>query len=758
MTHPVAVRTLCNFTAKSGDLDRRFTPAPTAQEGIAGQAMVARRRGGGYQTEVWLTGEYENLRLRGRADGYDPKARRLDECKTFRGDLARMPANHRALHWAQLKVYGALLCERDAMPHIDLALIYFDADSQQETVLEERFDAQTLREFFNRSCGQFSEWADHEASHISARDAWLSRMSFPFGHFHSGQRQLAEAVYRAACAGHCLLAQAPTGIGKTVGTLFPMLKSMAKGHLDKIYYLAAKSTGRQLALDALQLLTRDAPKTPVRVLELVARAKACVYPDKECHGASCPLAAAFYDKLPLAREAALACEVMDQATLRAVAVEHGVCPYYLSQEMVRWSDVIIGDYNYYFDYGGLLYGLTLENEWRVGVLVDEAHNLIERARQMNTAALSATALEAAMGSAPPAIARLMRQTLLRLSEIARVQSGCYRAYEYPLEPVVAALERTLARLTEYAVEHYEQMGADLREFYFAAMQFCRLAESFDAHSLFDVSSRGQESPTASTLSIRNVIPAFFLKARFERARCAVLFSGTLNPWQFYQDMLGLPANTRRLDVPSPFGGDQLSVRVIGDISTRLRHRPSSLQPISRIIARQYAREPGNYLVFLGSFDYLEALFASFTARHPDIAVWKQSRSMSEGERHAFIERFAASGRGIGFAVLGGAFAEGIDLPGERLIGAFIATLGMPQVTDVNEAMSERVQAIFGLGHEYTYLYPGLQRVAQAAGRVIRSTSDRGTLFLIDDRYNRMSVRRLLPNWWQLDAATARATD
>lgn len=749
MSYSVAVRTLCDFTAKRGDLDRRFTPGPTAQQGMLGHAIVAARRGADYQAEVSLRGEYGQLLVRGRADGYHATSHRIDECKTFRGDLARMPDNHRALHWAQLKTYGSLLCQRDGLASINLALVYFDIESQEETVLEEQVDAATLKHFFDQRCGAFSQWAEQELTHIAARNAALSQLAFPHVSFHSGQRTLAEGVYKAACTGRYLLAQAPTGIGKTVGTLFPMLKALSAQKLDKIFYLTAKSTGRQLALDGLQQLKTSTSAVPLRVLELVARDKACINPGRACQGDTCPLAKGFYDRLPRAREAAVACGVMDQGSLRAVAITHGVCPYYLSQEMVRWSDVVVGDYNYYFDYGGLLYGLTLENQWRVGLLVDEAHNLIERARQMHSASLSLRDLNAAHRCAPAPIKAALNRVTHQWSAFFNPQAEAYAVYEDPPNKLLLTLQAAVTRLNDHAAAECVPMPDDLQQFHFAALQFCRLAETFGEHSIFDATIAQSGEPLAATLCIRNLIPGVFLRKRFEDAHCAILFSATLCPRQFYQDMLGLPPQTQWLDVTSPFTPEQLSVHLVREVSTRYRHRQASLAPIVALMGRQFEREPGNYLVFVSSFDYLDRLAARFSARNADIPIWQQHRSMRESDRQHFIDRFTADGRGIGFAVLGGAFAEGIDLPGKRLIGAFIATLGLPQVNPVNDEIMKRMQAIFGTGYEYTYLYPGLQKVAQAAGRVIRTTSDSGTLYLIDDRFAQPQVRELLPRWWNV---------
>ncbi|MDP9108641.1 MAG: ATP-dependent DNA helicase, partial [Pseudomonadota bacterium] len=372
----VAVRALCEFTAKAGDLDLRFTPAPTAQQGIEGHALVAARRAADYQREITLSGRWQHLLVRGRADGYDPRQNQLEEIKTHRGDLATQPANHRHLHWAQLRTYGWLFCQQHGMAEITLALVYFDIGTQQETILAERHSADDLRSEFETRCAMFLAWSRAELDHRTARDHACRALTFPFPQFRRGQRELASAVYRAASSSCCLMAQAPTGIGKTVGTLFPLLKSAPTQALDKIFFLTAKGSGRALALDALALLAPVDGPLPLRMLELVARDKACEHPDLACHGESCPLARGFYDRLPAARAAAVQHARLDRASLREIALAHQVCPYYLSQELVRWSDVVIGDYNYYFDCSALLHGMTQQNQWRVAVLVDEAHNLL----------------------------------------------------------------------------------------------------------------------------------------------------------------------------------------------------------------------------------------------------------------------------------------------------------------------------------------------------------------------------------------------
>jgi DNA excision repair protein ERCC-2 len=746
----VSVRTLTEFTAKEGDLDLRFTPSPSAPEGIAGHGVVTSRRAAGYQTEVSLSGEYKQLAVRGRADGYDPAQNQLEEIKTFRGDLDRMPANHRQLHWAQVKMYGWLICQKLDLPEVRLALIYFDIGSQRETVLSELVSAAVLQQYFEQQCERFLAWAEQELAHREARNRALTALRFPHSSFRPGQRQLAEGVYRAAGNACCLMAQAPTGIGKTIGTLFPLLKACPGQELDKVFYLAAKTSGRGLALDALALIKRSEPALPLRVLELVARDKACEHPDKACHGESCPLAKGFYDRLPQARQAALAVSLLDKAALRAVALEHQVCPYYLSQDMARWSDVVVGDYNYYFDTSAMLHGLSVANQWRVGVLVDEAHNLIERARKMYTAELDQADLHFLRQSAPAALKKSLDRLNRNWNALHKDQSEPYQVYSEGPAKFATALQQTITEITDYLADNPANADSRLQAFYFDALHFSRLADLFDTHSLFDVTKDARYRQAQSVLCIRNIIPAPFLAPRFAAARSTTLFSATLSPWHFYSDTLGLPENTVCIDVESPFKAEQLSVQIVGGISTRYQHREDSLSPIVDLMARQYQERPGNYLAFFSSFDYLQKVTALFGIRYPHIPMWEQSRRMEEVERERFLARFTPESQGIGFAVLGGAFAEGIDLPGERLVGAFIATLGLPQLNPVNEEIKERMSAAFGAGYDYTYLYPGIQKVVQAAGRVIRTQSDRGVIYLIDDRFSRPNVLRLLPAWWKVE--------
>ena len=488
---------------------------------------------------------------------------------------------------------------------------------------------------------------------------------------------------------------------------------------------------------------------PLRVLELVARDKACEHPDKACHGESCPLAQGFYNRLPAARQAAVGAAMLDRQSLREIALTHAVCPYYLSQELARWADIVIGDYNYYFDGSAMLYALTMENQWRVGLLIDEAHNMVERGRGMYSAQLDQTAFRFARLAAPKKLKRVLDRVQREWNALHAEQEEDYAVHAAIGERFLFALQQAAADIGDLMTEQPDAVTPDLQSFLFDALHFARLAESFGTHSMFDITKK-QGARTESLLALRNIIPAPFLRPRFDSAHTATLFSATLSPWHFHADTLGLPDDTAWIDVASPFEASQLSVHIARAISTRFRHRERSLQAIVDLMARQYRARPGNYLAFFSSFDYLGKALLLFNQCHPDIPTWQQSRGMEESARNAFLERFHLHNQGIGFAVLGGAFGEGIDLPGDRLIGAFIATLGLPQINAVNEQMRERMEQVFGNGYCYTYLYPGLQKVVQAAGRVIRTREDRGVVHLIDDRFASAEVRALLPAWWTID--------
>jgi|TARA_R100000049_G_C1957332_1_gene117055 DNA excision repair protein ERCC-2 len=748
----VAVRTLCEFAARHGDLDFRYTPAPTSEEGIAGHQAIQAKRGYGYKSEYSLTGKCLEIELSGRADGYNPHKNRLEEIKTHRGDVSRIRPHHRALHRAQLRAYGALLCRQENRKSVELALVYYDTGRDKETVLTETAKADELWQELGTLCGRYQAWAEQEEHHREQRDALLATLTFPFPDFRPRQRQLAETVYKNSVKAGTLLLEAPTGLGKTLGTLFPALMAMPAARQDRLFYLTCRNTARQLALDAVDKLRaaqHELQPWPLRTLELVSKDDACEHPDKACHGESCPLAKGFFDRLPDARaEAAQSKEPLNQQNLATIAAGHDICPYFLAQEMARWSDLVIGDVNRLFDQSALLHGLIRQNNWQASVLVDEAHNLVDRARGMYSVQLEQQRLLKLKKTAPKPVKAALDRT-------ARAWQALIRDHGEQAQPVflatlppqlLGALQAMVSVITDYLADNPPDLA--LQEVMFESVAFMKLADSFGDHSLceFQRTGRGRAS-----LTIQNLVPADFLTERFKAAHSVLLFSATLSPGVYYRDLLGLPEDARFTSLPSPFSAEQLQVQFTPGISTRQVHRESSLQPIAELIARQYRERPGHYLAFFSSFKYAKEVSDTLAQQAPDIPQRAQQPGMSPEQRRQFLAEFQKPEGSVAFAVLGGVFSEGIDLPGDQLIGAFVATLGLPPFDAWHEILKDRLQQRFGEGYNYTYLIPGLQKVAQAAGRVIRTPDDRGVIWLIDDRFLQPGVNRLLPRWWFSDS-------
>lgn len=748
----VAIKTLVEFAAKTGSLDRRFTPAPTGQEGIEGHRKVTSTRQEGYQTEVSLSITYDNITFRGRADGYDPDAHCIDEIKTFYGDVDRIPENHRALHWAQARCYGWMYCAQHDCDEINLSLIYFELATETEYLFEENWQASELQEYFEQLAEKYCAWQAQLNHRQQQLHHWLEQLQFPYGEMHASQRVMAEAVYKAAATGRVVLAEAPTGTGKTLAALFPALKSMPRTPVDKIFYLTAKTTGKQLALENIQLIASD-EAVPLRTLELTAQEKSCLEPDKKCRGDSCPYALNFYNKLEAARQAAFAIPILNKQALNQLAHQFEICPFYLSMEMSRWVDIVVADVNYYFDGTPLLLGLTNEFEWSPYLLVDESHNLIDRARGMYTAELKRADLLAAKKNSPAAIKKSLEKINKAWSALVKTLPEIPAELEH-LSILPEKLGHTLVDFTNTYTEFLQQnpehsiQETIAQDFFFAALNYQRITEIFDEDFCIDLQASGSK---ADILTLRNLIPAHQLSARLDLAHCACFFSATLHPAYFYQTLLGLPDDTVHIQVPSPFATTQLSVKIATNISTRYKDRHAAINPLCDIIQQQLSETPGNALVFFSSYEFLQQTETQLRKHlsNKDIQLVVQSRRMSETDREAFIAQFNQQNNLLGLAVLGGAFSEGVDLTGDALKGAFIATLGLPQVNPINEHLRNIMQVKFGQGYDFTYTYPGVQKVIQAAGRVIRKKSDSGYLWLLDQRFGELQVRSLLPEWWEI---------
>jgi len=744
----VSITNLCDFAARKGSIDTRYTPTPSSEDGRIAHALIQGQRKGNYIAEYPLQGSIGELKLRGRADGYRPISTNgypeLEEIKSHRGSLERLNPDKQNLHWAQLKVYGALLCLKDDLEQVQLTLCYIDIDSEKQHSISQYHTRQDLIKFSTELCSVYNVWHQQEMGHRAQRDQDLHAIKFCHPKFRAGQRQLAEDVYKTVATARVSLLEAPTGLGKTHGVLFPQLTAMPRHAIDRLFLLSHRNTGKSIWREALSEL---APET-LRVVQLEARHRSCDNPTLACHGESCPLAKGFYDRLPAARQQAADQAWLDNDSLSSIASQHSICRYFLAQEMAKWCDVVIADVNHYFDQQALLYGLMRQNNWRAALCLDEAHNSIDRARGMYSVSLDEVDLANYAKRAPAPLKPACNSALKAWREIRKSNpnDGTTFLHELP-KSLVSSCTKLASKATEYMIEN--PGDAELQELMFHCMSFTKLAETFGNHTLVQWSVyKHRHRFQRARIKLQNIDPSDFLRHRWQDCQSAVLFSATLQPFEYYVDLLGIE-NPVTKAIPSLFTKDQLTLRVIKNIDTRLHNRQHTAQSIAQRIQQQLQETPGNYLIYTPSFAYQALLEHELCDLQMGHRIISQTESMSEDQRQLFINNFRQQRKILGLATLGGIFGEGIDLPGDELIGIFIVSLGLPPHDDFHREMQRQFSKRFGIenAYSYTFLIPAMRKVIQAAGRLLRNETDYGLIELIDQRFEQPEIKALLPTWW-----------
>lgn len=754
--YTVSVRELAAFCHRSGDIDHRFTPSPSAEQGMEGHQRVYRRRPATYQREysveaaVRLAGV--NLRIRGRADGFDPTQGIVEEIKTCRVPAAAIPPEVTRLHLAQGRIYAALIAAREDCDALRVRLTWFNIDTAEEYAVEQAYSRAELEEFLGATLDRFSAWLGRLVALREARDLALARLDFPHGEFRRGQRDIAELVYKCVDQGGQLMVEAPTGIGKTMAVLYPALKALARGKHEAMVFVTARTVGRRSAEDSLALVARMGPRT--RALSLTAKEKICFSPGRACHAEDCSFARGYYDRLGPALDAALELPALGRADIESLAREHQLCPYQLADDLLPWVDIVIADIHYLYSLTPRLGNRIALDERRWTVLLDEAHNLPERARAMYSARLAKRELMAVKRAATKPVARTLERVNRAMLELLREEwpEGDVDSRSELPEKAVNALGDFVAAVGEAMAEDagFLPRNPELMEFYFDVLQWLRVAERWGEDFLLEL-QRGRGSQ-GLVLQINCLDPSRLLGECQERLHALVAFSATLSPQHWMRDTLGLAdrAVSRRLD--SPFDPEQLVVSLATDIDTRYRARGQSLEPLARRVADWLQEKEGNCIVYFPSYRYMEDCLG----RLQDIGglagreLWQQRPGMDEAAREDLLGQFAQRRKLAAFCILGGVFGEGIDLPGEYLSSVVIVGVGLPQVGREREQLRAWYQRHTGAGFDYAYLYPGMQKVSQALGRVVRTANDAGAALLIDARYARLEYRELLPPWWHYE--------
>jgi len=750
----VSVRTLVEFVLMRGDLQPGSISASRAQEGTKGHQYVQKISGADYFPEVTLSYVYANLEIKGRADGVikSDSGVCIDEIKTTSLDLDLIDEAFNDLHWAQAQCYAFMYAVQEGLETVETQLTYFQLDTAQTKKFKKTFAQTELAEFFFNLAERYLAWAYHLQEWAETRDASIRKTQFPFTTYRPGQRELAVGVYQTVKHSQKLFAQAPTGIGKTMATLFPALKGMAEGLTSQIFYLTAKTITRTVAEKAITNLQTQG--LAIKRLTLTAKRKLCFLPESTCLPEDCPYAQGFYDRVRLAVEDAFEEDSWSRQVIEEYARKHSICPFEFSLEMANWADVVICDYNYVFDPRVYLKRFFLEGG-EYTFLVDEAHNLVDRAREMFSAEVVKESWLKLKRLTKEDDAKLTKSltkvnsALVKEKKLSSETEGSgERIEKEPPAKLLQAL-RQFVKEAEGFLKTSEQPFAwrDLFiDHYFQALSFIRTSESYDSHYVT------YHQPTRDDFRVKLFCldPSVRLREALARGRAAVLFSATLSPMDYYMNILGGEETSYKLKLASPFPPENLCLLIQDRISTKYRQRVQSYSLVAEAISSAISHKEGNYLVYFPSYDYLNEIYLRFRELNQQVVVICQTPGMLEEAREEFLAHFAINPERtlIGFALMGGIFGEGIDLIGDRLSGVVIVGVGLPQIGLEREIIRSYYESASNQGYEFAYMYPGFNKVLQAVGRVIRTEQDRGIVLLIDERFSQSSYKKLFPEEWE----------
>lgn len=772
----ISVRELCERALIEQEPDLRALSHSHRTGDAAIGAEVHRKlqseAGAEYRPEqsLSLTLLYHNVcfEISGRADGLlmsDPPT--VDEIKTVSSKAFELPPA--PLHDAQVKCYAYMLCRLQELDAISTRLTYYCRDDGRTRYLTTLHTREELQEFVFSLLLRVEPRAriliDRETTRLPTAEA----ARFPYPALRTGQEEMIRECYRDIKAGKRLFAELPTGTGKTISALYPAVRALGERIVDKIFYLTAKATTRKEAYRAAALMFQKGVK--LRTLVLSSREQVCICESakadpfgisRHCNPIDCPYAKGYFDRSPAAVASALnAQNGFDRGSVLALASKAQICPYEFQLELSELCDLIVCDYNYVFDpqvYLRRYFSSDAPERGRFVFLIDEAHNLFDRACSMYSAGLDNLALGNVyrlladgklknalekLGITMRGFRRLCKDTLQKDEE--GHETGYYlnrRPMEsfYPLVSEARAAAEEHLRKAPSAPEANEVFAlATLLK------RFERIAEYYDDGFLTFILLEDD----VITLRLICLDPSRILDACHARALSSILFSATLTPTDYFADILGGTKKAVRISLPSPYDPQNCCVAAVTGISTRYEDRAKGYKRLAGLIAASVCGQKGNYIVFFPSYEYLEKTATIFRERYPNVDTVLQTRGMSPDERERFLSSFADDGRlRVGFCVLGGSFSEGVDLPGRRLIGVVIVGTGLPGISNERNILRDYYDVTRERGFDYAYTYPALNRVLQAAGRVIRQETDKGVIVLIDDRYAEPSLRALLPAHWK----------
>ncbi|MBT2690904.1 ATP-dependent DNA helicase [Bacillus sp. ISL-47] len=750
----LSVRSLVEYVYRSGSIETGFRTAVSLSEGTRIHQRIQKRYGEDDQKEVHFSAAlfYGNLEftLEGRCDGIllRNNERIIDEIKSVSRPINEINEDTYPVHWAQAKCYAFMYALDHHLKKMTVQLTYVQCDTNEEKRFRQILSFEKLEQFIQELLNSYAPYAEMKMMHKKNMMKSIQDLIFPFPNYREGQRKFAGAVYKTIAEGKSLYANAPTGIGKTISALFPAIKAIGEGEIHRIFYLTAKTITRQAAEEAIKLLTQSGLNH--KTVTITAKDKICFKEETNCQKEYCEFAHGYYDRINGAILDLLANEnLIDRKTVEKYALKHRVCPFEFSLDAAYAGDFIICDYNYIFDPRVSLRRFIEEDKKKSILLIDEAHNLVDRAREMYSATLDKSSflqLSRSYKGRDEDIqqsAKRTNQAFIALKKKTGDQQVIAEK-DYPDE-LLQELQVFSACAEKYLTRNKYEAEDELLDTYFAVQSFIRISQLYDERFITYM----QKQRNDFRIKLFCLDPSHQLNQARKGFKSTIFFSATLKPFNFYKDMLGFKEDDYTLSIPSPFSIEQTQV-YIQPLSTRFRDRGQSIEPIVNTIKVMLKENTGNYLIFFPSYQYMEEVYRRFLDEDLPFRSIIQRTGMDEKEREAFLAAFVPNAEKtlLGFAVMGGIFSEGVDLQGDRINGVFVVGVGLPQLGLERDLMKKYFHQKDKNGYDYAYTYPGMNKVLQAGGRLIRSETDSGIIVLIDDRYLHTKYQELLPQEWK----------
>lgn len=750
----ISVRDMVEFILRCGDLNDEFLGSSNlrALEGTKIHKKIQSSKGENYKKEVTLRYEREFdefiIVVEGRADGIivDDGNVTIDEIKTTSANIDEIDENYNPLHLAQAKCYAYIYSIQNSLNMIDIQLTYYQVDNGDMKFLRYTYSLDELKIFFDDLIEKYYYWASVLYNWIRERNSSIDKMDFPYKDFRKGQKKLMVAVYKAIENGKNVFAEAPTGIGKTISTIFPSLKAMKKGLTSKIFYLTAKTIARTVAEETFNTLRTKGLKA--KTLVLTAKEKICFNEKTECRPEACMFAKGHFDRINDALvDIFLNEDNFNRSKIEEYAKKHMVCPFEFSLDLSLWSDVIICDYNYVFDPNvGLKRFFQEKNDFTL--LVDEAHNLVDRSREMFSAELFKKDFLSLKKEIKGKSIKIEKSLSKINSIFLKLKKRCGENDYFVTDEIFSDLNGYLRQFIGEAElflsnERKPFAGEAVTDLYFEVIRYLKVSDIYDESYTTYVEKKGDDLK----VKLFCLDPSKLLNETLEKVRSTVFFSATLIPMAYYMSLLGGNRQDYGLRLDSPFDIKNRMILIANDVSTKYKDREKTLEEIVEYIHTVVSKKKGNYIVYFPSYEYLNMVYDIYKERGIGYLL-KQESVMMENEKDDFLRMFEDGRNGVlAFCVLGGAFSEGIDLAKDRLIGVIIIGVGIPQICLERDIIREHFERKYGQGYEYAYLYPGFNKVMQSAGRVIRTEEDKGIILLIDERFLHKNYIKIFPKEW-----------